>query len=75
MAKGVGKSAPFAVRPARLHRISQAEWAVSNPDSFIDEVTEEVRRDKLFAFFRRYGWIGVVLALLIVGGAAYSEWQ
>lgn len=48
---------------------------MSNPDSFIDEVTEEVRRDKLFAFFRRYGWIGVVLALMIVGGAAFSEWQ
>lgn len=48
---------------------------MSNPDSFIDEVTEEVRRDKLFAVFRRYGWIGIVLALLIVGGAAFSEWQ
>jgi hypothetical protein len=48
---------------------------LSNPDSFIDEVTEEVRRDKLFALFRKYGWIGVVLVLLIVGGAAWTEWQ
>jgi hypothetical protein len=48
---------------------------VSNPESFIDEVTEEVRRDKLFALFRRYGWIGVVLVLLIVGGASWNEWQ
>lgn len=48
---------------------------MSNSDSFIDEVTEAVRRDRLFAVFRRYGWIGVVLALLIVGGAAFSEWQ
>ncbi len=48
---------------------------MSNPDSFIDEVTEEVRRDKLFALFRKYGWIGVVLVLLIVGGAAWTEWQ
>jgi hypothetical protein len=47
---------------------------VSNPESFIDEVTEEVRRDRLFAIFRRYGWIGIVLVLLTVGGAAYSEW-
>ena len=30
---------------------------MSNPDSFIEEVTEEVRRDKLFALFRKYGWI------------------
>jgi hypothetical protein len=48
---------------------------VSNPESFIDEVTEEVRRDKLFAIFRRYGWIAALLVLLIVGGAAYTEWQ
>lgn len=48
---------------------------MSNPDSFIEEVTEEVRRDKLFAFFRRYGWIGVTLVVLIVAGAAYNEWR
>ncbi|RID93584.1 hypothetical protein D2N39_01300 [Gemmobacter lutimaris] len=48
---------------------------MSNPESFIDEVTEEVRRDKLFAMFRKYGWIGVLLVLLIVGGAAWTEWQ
>ena len=29
---------------------------MSDTDSFIDEVTEEVRRDALFAQFRRYGW-------------------
>ncbi len=48
---------------------------MSNPDSFIDEVTEEVRRDRLFGLFRRYGWIAVVLVLLLVGGAAVREWQ
>jgi len=48
---------------------------LSNPESFIDEVTEEVRRDRLFALFRKYGWIGVLLVLLTVGGAAFSEWQ
>jgi hypothetical protein len=48
---------------------------VSNPESFIDEVTEEVRRDRLFAIFRKYGWIGILLVAGIVGGAAYSEWQ
>lgn len=48
---------------------------MSNPDSFIDEVTEEVRRDKLFALMKKYGWIGIVLVLLIVGGAAWNEWQ
>ncbi|MCU0803068.1 MAG: hypothetical protein MUD11_15125 [Rhodobacteraceae bacterium] len=48
---------------------------MSNNDSFIDEVTEEVRRDKLFALFRKYGWIGIVAVLGIVGGTAWNEWQ
>lgn len=48
---------------------------MSNPDSFIDEVTEEVRRDKLYATFRKWGWVGVLLVVLIVGGAAFSEWR
>lgn len=48
---------------------------MSNPDSFIDEVTEEVRRDRLFALMRKYGWIGVVLVLAVVGGAGWTEWQ
>jgi len=48
---------------------------VSNPDSFIEEVTEEVRRDRLFAAFRKYGWIGGLVVLGIVGGAAWNEWQ
>ncbi|MGB8812148.1 MAG: hypothetical protein WCC57_03090 [Paracoccaceae bacterium] len=48
---------------------------MSNPESFIDEVTEEVRRDRLFATFRKYGWIGILIVVLTVGGAAYSEWQ
>jgi hypothetical protein len=48
---------------------------VANQDSFIDEVTEEVRRDRLFALMRRYGWIAVLLVVLIVGGAAWNEWR
>jgi len=48
---------------------------VSNPESFIEEVTEEVRRDRLFAAFRKYGWIGVLGVVLIVGGAAVTEWR
>lgn len=47
---------------------------MSSNDSFIDEVNEEVRRDKLYAAFRKYGWIGVVAVLLIVGGSAWNEY-
>lgn len=48
---------------------------MSNPDSFIDEVTEELRRDRLFAAIRRYGWIVILAVVLIVGFAAWNEWS
>lgn len=48
---------------------------MSNPDSFIDEVTEEVRRERLFRVMRRYGWIAVVGVVALVAGAAWYEWQ
>lgn len=48
---------------------------MSNPDSFIDEVTEELRRDRMMGYLRRYGWIAVLLVVLIVGGAAWNEWR
>lgn len=48
---------------------------MSNPESFIDEVTEEVRRDRLFALFRKYGWIGALVVIGVVGGTAYNEWS
>jgi hypothetical protein len=48
---------------------------VSNSDSFIDEVTEEVRREKLFGYLRRYGWIAVVCVVTLVGGAAWNEYR
>lgn len=47
---------------------------MSDTDSFIDEVTEEVRRDRLFVLMRRYGWIAVLAVLLLVGGTAYREY-
>jgi hypothetical protein len=48
---------------------------MSNPDSFIDEVTEELRRDKMFALFKRYGWIPVLLILGIVGATGWNEYN
>jgi len=47
---------------------------LANNDSFINEVTEEVRRDRLFALFRRYGWIGALVIVVLVGGAAVNEY-
>jgi len=48
---------------------------LSNPDSFIGEVKEEVRRDRLYRLFRRYGWLGILAVLALVGGTAYREWS
>ncbi len=44
-------------------------------DRFIDEVTEEVRRDRLFAFFRRFGWIALAIILIVVVGTAWREYS
>jgi hypothetical protein len=48
---------------------------MSNNESFIDEVSDAVRRDKLFATFRRYGWIGALVIAAIVGGTAWQSYS
>jgi hypothetical protein len=48
---------------------------VTERDSFLEEVAEEVRRDRMFTLMRRYGWIAVLAVLLIVGGAGWNEWR
>lgn len=48
---------------------------MSDTDSFIDEVTEEVRRDRLFGYLRRYGWIAALLIVGIVGAAGFNEYR
>lgn len=48
---------------------------MSETDRFIEEVNEELRRDKLFSQFRKYGWIAVLAVFLIVGGTAYREFS
>ncbi len=48
---------------------------MSETDSFIEEVSEEVRRDRLYGMIRRYGWIAVLIVLVLVGGAAYREYS
>jgi len=48
---------------------------MSDTDGFIEEVTEEVRKDQLFGYFKKYGWIAGVVIIGAVGGAAYLEWS
>ncbi|MCB5197896.1 hypothetical protein SAMN05428995_103157 [Loktanella sp. DSM 29012] len=47
---------------------------MSDTDSFINEVTEEVRRDRLYGLIKRYGWIAILAVVLLVGGAAWIEY-
>ena len=44
-------------------------------DSFIDEVAEAVRRERLNLWFRRWGWVLGLVILLIIGAAAWSQWR
>ena len=48
---------------------------MSDTDSFLQEVSEELRRDKLYRNIRKYGWVAILLVILIVGGATYREYQ
>ena len=64
------------MNPAMIMPLAAQKGAgMSNPDSFIDEVTEEMRRDKLFGYLRRYGWVAVLIVLGIVGGTAWNEYR
>ena len=47
---------------------------MSNTDSFIDEVNEEIRNDQLYAVFRKYAWVGALVIVGVVGGAVTSEY-
>ena len=38
---------------------------MSDTDSFIEEVTEEVRRDRLYKFLRKYAWVGILAVVTI----------
>lgn len=69
--RGPWQGAGAALRGAKAKR----GGCVSQTDSFIEEVTEEVRRDRLFALMRRYGWIAILAVVLLVGGAAWNEWR
>lgn len=44
-------------------------------DSFIDEVTQDLRRDRLFMAMRRYGWIVLLLILALVASAGWREYS
>lgn len=44
-------------------------------ETFIDEVAEAVRRDRINLWFRRWGWVIALLVVAVVGTAAFLEWR
>ncbi len=47
---------------------------MSESDSFIQEVTEEVRQDRMYALWKKWGPFVLIGVALIVGGAAFLSW-
>ena len=47
---------------------------MSESDSFIQEVTEEVRQDRMLALWKRWGPFVLAALVLAVGGAALWSW-
>jgi len=48
---------------------------VSDSDSFIQEVSEEVRRDRMFRLWRRYAPAVLGGVVLVVGATAFNAWR
>lgn len=48
---------------------------MSETDSFIQEVTEEVRQDRMFRLWKKYGPYGIVAIMLVVAVAAGLNWM
>lgn len=48
---------------------------MANPESFLEEVAEEVRRDRLFKFFKKNGWIIALVVLATLCATIAYEWR
>ena len=48
---------------------------MANPESFLEEVAEEVRRDRLFKFFKKNGWIIAFIILATLCASIAYEWR
>jgi len=49
---------------------------VANTDSFIDEVSEEVRNDRMFALWKKYGpYVIAVVVLIVLAAFAKTYWD
>ena len=48
---------------------------MANPESFLEEVAEEVRRDRLFKFFKKNGWIIAFVVVATLCACIAYEWR
>ncbi|QDL92374.1 hypothetical protein FDP22_11655 [Paroceanicella profunda] len=48
---------------------------MSDTDSFIDEVSDELRRERLFRLFRKWGPYVIAALVLLVAASAWNEWR
>jgi hypothetical protein len=48
---------------------------VSETDSFIQEVTEEVRQDRMFRLWKNYGPYGIGAVAAVIAGTAVMNWM
>ena len=48
---------------------------MANTDGFVDEVADELRRDRMSRVLRRWGWVAIVAVVLLVGAASFAEWR
>ena len=48
---------------------------MSQSDSFINEVSEEVRRDKLYRGLKRYGWMAALVLIVLLAVIGGYEWR
>ena len=48
---------------------------MSNNESFMQEVSEEVRKDRFYRILKKWGWVGIALIVALVGGASLNEWN
>lgn len=48
---------------------------MSQSDSFINEVSEEVRRDRLYRGLKRYGWMAALVLIVVLTVIGGYEWR
>ncbi len=69
------REAPDAASAETRARGATPASPAAGGDTFIDEVTEELRRERLYAALRRYGPYALGAAVALVIGAAVVEWR